>query len=142
MRRFDKPARTVYLLLRLFVDAACLALDIFVGDHRGANLLVAVGGELLLKRGGSVDLRVLRGTHFELVVNEQVDIFVNGFLVNHAVGIVLVVRIFKFGTRHIFAGNPHYHGVLRGLRERARRNKGGCGTDNELFHRVGIMLSC
>ena len=85
-----------YALHCLVIDFLCLGLHVIVGDHQRAYLLVAILCKLVLERLERVIFRIDGCADLQLVVNEEVDIFLDGLLVDAPLGIVLIVGIFKF----------------------------------------------
>ena len=82
-------------LHRLVVDAVGFGLHVIVGHHGGQQLLVAVLCKLGLERTQRVVLGIEGSTHLQLIVNKQVNVFLDRLLVDDSLGIVLVVGVFK-----------------------------------------------
>ena len=95
-------------------------------DHRRTNLLVAILQEFLLEGTERIDASLLSSQHLELVVNEQVDILINRFLVDDTLGIVFVVRIFKFGTTDRLTIDGHDNRVVVLSKSYAPRKEHSC----------------
>ena len=109
---------TLKLCQHLVVVVAHLLLLGFGCHQQRPQLLVAVGAVLLLVARQRIELSINGGLHLQLVVDEQVGIFLYAFLVYHAVGVVLVVVVFKLRTGHGLAVDAHHYRVisLRGHR--------------------------
>ena len=78
-------------LLRVVVNGMCLSQQIGIRHQRRQHLLVAILRKLLTEGCQRIKLCSLRGNHLEFVIHEQVNIFVNGLLVNNALRVVLVI---------------------------------------------------
>ena len=100
--------------------------DICFIDHRRTNLLVAILKEFLLEGTERIDTGILSCQHLELVVDEQVDILINRFLVDDTLGIVFVVRIFKFGTTDRLTIDGHDSRVVVLSKSYAPRKEHSC----------------
>ena len=113
VRRMRQSAQRINHVLRAVVDAAGLGFHVVIGDERRAHLLVAIGGELLAERLHRVHLRVECSLHLQLIVNEEVYVFLHGFLVDDTLGIVLIVAVLKLRAQHRCVGHLHNYRVLR-----------------------------
>ena len=69
---------------------------------------------------------ILSCQHLKLVVDEQVDILINRFLVDDTLGIVFVVRIFKFGTTDRLTIDGHDSRVVVLSKSYAPRKEHSC----------------
>ena len=90
----------------LIVNLVGLGLHVGIGDEHGQHLLVAILCKLLLIGAERVVVRVEGGTHLQLVVDEEVDVFINRFLVDDSLRVVLVVGILKLRAQD---GLPVHH---------------------------------
>ena len=82
-------------LHRLVVHLVSLSHQVIIGHEGRQHLLVAILGKLLLEGLRRIQTGVQGCLYLQLVVDKQVDIFLDGLLVNDAVGIILVIAVLK-----------------------------------------------
>ena len=78
-------------------------------------------------RGRGVESRILCSTHLQLVVYKHVDIVVERHS-SRLLGVVFLIKIFKFAQLHILAADSHHRRIGRFLltgRKRLTRNANG-----------------
>ena len=138
MGGLDESVRT-NLLDGVVVDVMGLLQHVGIGDHGGEYLLVTVLCELLLE-GGERVITCLKGSgNLQLIIDEEVNVLVNGLLVDDAFGVVLVVAVLELGAEYGLAVDGHDNRVvlLRHSRSKQGRN-GGYGEESRdediLFH--------
>ncbi len=98
----------VNLLLGVAVYLPCFVFDIGVCDEGRTYLLVAVAEKLFPESRKRVKVCIESRLHFQLVIDEKRHIFVDALPVDHPVGVVLVVGIFKLRTAHRLSVDGHY----------------------------------
>ena len=87
-------------------------LNQFLGDigtaHKGLGQLLTIARQLLLELGIGIELHGFGLHHFHAESREQVEVFVNGFLLDDFVlEVVFGIDVGKFLHRDRFATNRH-----------------------------------
>ena len=116
MSHLHQPVRT-YLLDGGVVDVMGLLEHIVIGHHCGIQLLVAILCKLLLEACQRIVAGIKGCSHLQLIVEEEVNILIDGFLIDDALGVVLVIAVVELRLQDILPIDGHHHGV--GLRRYA-----------------------
>ena len=98
-------------LLRTFVHLPGGGKDLGVRHDGGTHLLITIHGIFLLERGHRIKLGIKGSLHLQLIVGIELGIFLYSLLLNHIVTVVLIERVLKLRTRHVYTSHSHHDGV-------------------------------
>ena len=79
------------LLDCVVIDVVSLLHHIVIGHHGWQYLLVTILSKLILERSERVIFSIEGSSHLQFVIDEEIDIFVDGFLVDDTFGIIFII---------------------------------------------------
>ena len=111
MGSLDETSRT-NLIHRTVIDTVSFRHHISIGNKRRLHLLVTVLSKLLLEGAERIVLRVHGSADLQLIVDEQVHILKNIFLVDDTLRVVLIIAVLKLRAQHRLTVDGHNHGII------------------------------